>query len=327
MVIVHVILSTRGISGSEKYVIDLIKYQNKKFKVFAITSKKNYKLNILLKKETKVFEIGSLFQKNNIKKILNQIDPQIVHCHLGRAAKKITKSKKYKIISTMHMNYKAKDYKNVDGIIVSNGTQFSEIKNTFRGQVFKSYLWVNLPKKNLKKNELKKKLNISKKNIIFGSIGRFHPQKGFDILIRCFKELNLKNCTLILIGNGHHEFSYLQNNDGKFKIIDHVKNVSNFYNIFDVALFASRWETFGFTLVEAMKFNLPILTSKHIGNKDWLNKFPVSQFEIDKIEKLKKLIKKLYNSRIKKKKYNLHMFDYKKNSENIIGIYKKMLVK
>ena len=146
-------------------------------------------------------------------------------------------------------------------------------------------------------------------------------------MIRCFKELNLKNCTLILIGNGHHEFSYLQNNDGKFKIIDHVKNVSNFYNIFDVALFASRWETFGFTLVEAMKFNLPILTSKHIGNKDWLNKFPVSQFEIDKIEKLKKLIKKLYNSRIKKKKYNLHMFDYKKNSENIIGIYKKMLVK
>ena len=226
----------------------------------------------------------------------------------------------------MHMNFKFNDYKNVDGIIVSNRTQFSEIKNKFTGKVFKSYLWVNYLKK-YKKKWIKKKLNIPKKNIIFGSIGRFHPQKGFDILIRCFSELNLKNCTLILIGNGHKEFLYLQKNDGKFKIIDHVKNVSNFYNIFDVALFASRWETFGFTLVEAMKFDLPILTSKHIGNKDWLNKFSVYQFEIDNIEKLKKLIKKHYDLRVKKKKYNLHMFDYKKNSKNIIGIYKKMLVK
>ena len=97
MVIVHVILSTKGISGSEKYVIDLVQYQNRKFKVFVITSEKNFKLNNLLKKETKVFEIGSFFQKYNIKKILNRINPQIVHCHLGRAAKKLQNQKNIKL--------------------------------------------------------------------------------------------------------------------------------------------------------------------------------------------------------------------------------------
>ena len=41
----------------------------------------------------------------------------------------------------------------------------------------------------------------------------------------------------------------------------------------------SRWETFGYSLVEAMKFRLPIISSKHIGNKDWIDKFNI--FKVD----------------------------------------------
>ena len=40
MIILHVIISSKGVSGSEKYVIDLIKHQKKYFKVFVITLKK-----------------------------------------------------------------------------------------------------------------------------------------------------------------------------------------------------------------------------------------------------------------------------------------------
>ena len=173
---------------------------------------------------------------------------------------------------------------------------------------------------------MKRKLNLPKKNFIFGSIGRYHPQKGFDILINCFQELNLKNCTLILIGNGHKEYLKLETSNNKFKIIGHVDNVSNYYNIFDICLFASRWETFGYSLVESMKFNKPIISSKHIGNKDWINKFQINKFDINKKNHLKSLIKKLYKSTSLKKKYDLGMFDYKKNCEAITSIYKKLLV-
>ena len=86
----------------------------------------------------------------------------------------------------MHMNYKKKIYKNTEDIIVSNKSKFNEIKKTFKGKLFKSNFWINLPKKNINKLKLKKKLNIPKKNLVFGSIGRFHPQKGFDFLIECF---------------------------------------------------------------------------------------------------------------------------------------------
>ena len=323
--ILHIILS-KGFAGSEKYVVDLVQFQRKKHFVSLISSKKNVTLNKILKNKISVFEIGDIFRKLKINNLIKKINPDIVHTHLGESARLINKSSNFKTISTMHMNYKNKDFKNMDGIIVSNKTQFNEIKKVFTGKIFKSYLWVNLPKISINKSKMKKKLNLPKKNFIFGSVGRFHPQKGFDILIKCFQELNLTNCTLILVGNGHKEYLNLESSNNKFKIIGHVNNVSNYYNIFDICLFASRWETFGYSLVESMKFNKPIISSKHIGNKDWINKFQINEFDINKKNDLKRLIKKYYKSNSLKKKYDLRMFEYKKNCEAITGIYKKLLV-
>ena len=326
LIIVHTILS-KGFAGSEKYVVDLIRYQKKNHTVIAIISQKNKVLNELLKKEVKVFKIGNFFRKYKINNLINDINPKIVHTHLGDAAKIIRKSLNYKTICTMHINYKVSDYKNSDAIIVSNNTQYKEIKNTFKGRLFKSYLWVNLPKVDIAKSKLKRRLKISSKNFIFGSIGRFHPQKGFDIIIKVFKDLKLPNCNLILIGNGHNEFKTLEKKNQNFRIIGHVKNVSNYYNILDAGIFTSRWETFGYSLIEAMKFKIPIISSKHMGNKDWINKFKIFKINHKNENQLKKYIIKLYNSKFSKKKYDLRMFDYKNNCEAITSIYRKMLVK
>ena len=48
--------------------------------------------------------------------------------------------------------------------------------------------------------------------------------------------------------------------------------------------------------------------------------------DINKKNNLKRLIKKYYKSNSLKKKYDLGMFEYKKNCEAITGIYKKLLV-
>jgi glycosyltransferase involved in cell wall biosynthesis len=326
LIIVHTILS-KGFAGSEKYMVDLIRYQKKYHTVFAITSQKNKMLNKFLEKEVKVFKIGDLFKKYKINNLINNINPEIVHTHLGNASKIVNKSFNYKTICTLHMNYKATDYKNSDAIIVSNNTQYEEIKNKFKGRLFKSYLWVNLPKVDIAKSKLKKKLNISNKNFVFGSIGRFHAQKGFDIIIKVFKNLKLPNCNLILIGNGHKDFKTLEKTNQNFRIIGHVKNVSNYYNILDAGIFVSRWETFGFSLIEAMKFKIPIISSKHIGNKDWINKFKIFKINHKNENQIKKYIIKLYNSKFSKKKYDLQMFDYKNNCDAITSIYRKILVK
>jgi glycosyltransferase involved in cell wall biosynthesis len=325
IIILHVILS-KGYAGSEKYVLDLVRYQNKNHKVFLIILKSNEIFKKYLAKKIKTFEIGNFFKKYRIKNLIKKIKPQIVHTHLGEAAKSVDKSTDYKTISTMHFNYRTDIYKNSDAIIVSNSTQFNQIKKNFNGKLFRSNLWVNLPKVSIIKSKLKKTLKIPPNNFIFGSIGRFHPQKGFDIIIKIFKDLKLKNCTLILIGNGHEEFKNLEQKPNNFKVIGHVKNVSNYYNIFDAGIFMSRWETFGYSLVEAMRFRLPIISSKHIGNKDWINKFNILKVDQGNKKQLKNHIKKIYKLKNSKKKYDLRIFDYKENCEAITIIYRKILV-
>ena len=232
IVILHVILS-KGYAGSEKYVLDLARYQNKDHKVYLVILKSNRILKKYLDVKIKTFEIGNFFKKYRIKNLIKKIKPNIIHTHLGEAAKSVNKSTDYKTISTMHMNYRADIYKNSDAIVVSNSTQFKQIKKNFNGKLFQSNLWVNLPKVSVIKSKLKKNLKIPNNNFIFGSIGRFHTQKGIDIIIKAFKDLKLKNCTLILIGNGHKEFKNLERKYNNFRVIGHVRNVSNYYNIFD----------------------------------------------------------------------------------------------
>ena len=64
---------------------------------------------------------------------------------------------------------------------------------------------------------------------------------------------------------------------------------------------ASRWETFGISLIEAMNFQLPILTTIHEGNSEWIYNYPVDIFEIDNMNDFINKIKLIYKSKPKKK--------------------------
>lgn len=47
-----------------------------------------------------------------------------------------------------------------------------------------------------------------------------------------------------------------------------------------------------------MKFRLPIISSKHIGNKDWIDKFNIIKVDQKNKNQLKKHIKKTYKKNI-----------------------------
>jgi len=316
--IIHVLIS-KGFAGSEKYLCDLIDYQSNFFDVSVIILKKNLILKKDINKNVEIFQIIDFFKKIQITKIINKIKPDIVHTHLSNAAKCVSKSDKFKIVATAHMNFKKSILKNCDALIVSNSTQFKQATKNFKGALFKSYLWTRLKPITKNKIELKKELKIPKKNIIFGSIGRFHPQKGFDLILKKFKQESPKNSTLILIGNGHEEFNDKIKNYKNIILLGHINNVSNYYNLFDVAVFASRWETFGFTLVEAMQFRLPIISSLHVGNKDWIKKFKIKVCNFNQKQKL------FYTKNITKVKYDTSVFNYHDKCAEISEIYKSLL--
>ena len=320
MKILHVIIS-KGFAGSELYLINLINYQSKKNDTYLIKSLNNEakRYKKLLNLKTKVFDVSGFFKKIKVNKIIQRINPDIVHTHLGISSR-IIKKKNFKLISTLHMNFENKYYHNHDGLIIPNKTQEKKARKIFNGKIKRSLLWPCAIKNNYNQSiDLRKKLGIPKNGYIFGSVGRFHKQKGFDIILNSFLKTNLSNAYLILLGNGHNDFN--DYGSKKIKLLDHQDNISDYYKIFNCYISASRWETFGISLIEAMKFNLPVITTVHEGNSEWIDNYSVTKFNIDDADSLKSKIELFYKTKPNKKKYNLNRFSYEKICKEILKFY------
>jgi len=68
-----------------------------------------------------------------------------------------------------------------------------------------------------------------------------------------------------------------------------------------------------------MQFQLPIISSVHIGNKDWIKKFKIKLHNFNQKQKIFSNVNKT------KIKYNLSIFNYKKKCSEISDIYKNLL--
>lgn len=322
--IIHINLSS-GFAGTERHLVDLINFQSKSYETYLIKLKKNSFMNYsVISSKTKIYKVSKFFKKYFLKRIIQKINPDIIHTHLGGASRTISKKwGNFKLVATCHMNFKKKYYTNHDGVIVLNKTQEKILKKEFTKKVLRINLWPSFVKKTkYSKAYLLNKLNIKKNSYVFKSIGRFHYQKGFDLTLKIFDKLKLKNCYLILIGNGHQEYKKIYKNNHNIKILGHKNNPDDYLRIFNTFIFPSRWESFGLSLIEAMRYNIPIITSINEGNKDWIKKFNVTRFNIDNDNQLKKAILNHYLKKPKKEKYNLNNFQPNIIIKQIDNFYK-----
>lgn len=106
-------------------------------------------------------------------------------------------------------------------------------------------------------NLLKKSLGINDQDTILGFIGRIDiVEKGVDLLLNSFKELNRQrnNLFLLLIGDGKDkEVIQRQINEErlKCKIIEAQENIFNYYSIIDIIILPSRVDPFPLVMLEA----------------------------------------------------------------------------
>ena len=105
--IIHINLSS-GFAGAERHMVDLINYQSKDFETYLIKSEKNNFINYsIVTKRTKIYKISKFFKRNFLRKIIQKINPDIVHTHLGDACRIVSKNwGNFKLVATCHMNFK-----------------------------------------------------------------------------------------------------------------------------------------------------------------------------------------------------------------------------
>jgi len=111
--------------------------------------------------------------------------------------------------------------------------------------------------------------------IILGNAGRLTPQKGQDKLIKIAKKLKDKQIdfTLFIAGAGElqSELEKLIDEHNLQKdviLLGFVKDMEMFMNSIDIFVLTSKWEGFGFVLVEAMLKSKPIVAFNITSNPE-----------------------------------------------------------
>tara|TARA_B100001250_G_C19656830_1_gene725228 strand:- start:212 stop:1039 length:828 start_codon:yes stop_codon:yes gene_type:complete len=165
-----------------------------------------------------------------------------------------------------------------------------------------------------------KKINKNKfSNFNILSIGRLTKQKNFPLLINTIIKLSNKfnKINLLIIGDGHHKKKLI--NKIKYhkniKIIKWQKKLNNYYLSSDLFVLSSYYEGLPNVLIDAMNYEIPIISTDCSGASDILQKnsggFIIPINNQKELEKKIIFIMKNYSiakRKIIKAKKKIHMF-------------------
>ena len=195
-----------------------------------------------------------------IKKILNNADILFVH-----NAKLIEIIKKNTLKPVFAVNHTAKKsqlkyFKKADMIFSVNNNINNQLLNLGVSKnrcIYCPNVLIDIP--DFKIN------NITKKTIVIGALGRMVDKKGFFDFIDALKILKARgiNFKAILAGNGEL-YNDLRNASKDLIELDFpgwVKDKKDFYNNIDIFCQPSHFEPFGLTIIEAMSYAKPVVST------------------------------------------------------------------
>lgn len=284
MRIIHVITAF-GIGGAEKLLKNIVNKQVKEHDVYLVYFKDKNDLVAELDKKVHIKQIPfSRHITRNLKSFYEQVQPDIIHTHLGHAdLLGIWSARKTKaaLFCTMHNIYFKKNYldffffklytflflsaaKNTHVISISKAVE-NHVINKLKVPKERSYILKNAisPKVIEKKNELKDTIRL-----LF--VGRLEKQKSVETLLKAIAILNNKQLKkefeLTIVGDGSlkKELEVLS----RILKIDHLvtfkgeqKNVDAYYSTSDIFILPSIFEGFGIVIIEAFRAKLAVIAS------------------------------------------------------------------
>ena len=220
-------------------------------------------------------------------------------------------------------------YKKAD-LIISNSKKVSKDIAKFTNQ--KSIYIYPGSIKNEKRKIFFSKVSSGKTKIIW--IGRLAKEKGLDILVNTFKEINKKSFKVYIYGNGPLK-NYLKNQINKFNLEKNLimkgykSDISNEIYKYDLLINTSMFEGFPNVVVESLNNSVPVIASRSGGGiNEIISKGKYGQlFDVTKSNDLKKKIlnfikfPKILIRKAKTSKSHLKNFDEKSSAKKYEKIF------
>ena len=264
---------------------DKIKFFKKNIQFFNVKSKiKIRSLNRLITSTNSIFTLLDLFKKiKNKNSLIVSFQSHILPIIFSKFFKRkiiirnsedilaATKYADYKVSAIIVFLLKVFFYNFSDGII----TNANKAKNSLDRILFKKK--AKLIYNPYLENVLKNKNNKRKKIIL--SVGRLCKQKNQKIIIKAFAHFLIKfpDYKLVMIGHGKDEKKLRQlcinlNISKNVIFKGWVSNLKKYYLEAKILIFPSLYEGLPNTLIEAVNYNLPSISSRCSGAVDILSK-------------------------------------------------------
>ena len=260
MKIVHLVLSN-SFAGIEQHVDELLANNllEKPILICNNSIAEDFDKNITIYK-IKNISRRSIFGKNKLRKLLKNINPDIVHTHGSKTTSIISSinNNNYKHIATVHGIKKNKSiYERADFVIGVSQRAIEDIKSP--SKIISN--WWHPKLKKFKTNTKKYAL----------AIGRLERVKGFDLLIESWANIQTN---LVIVGSGKEKRNLVnlineKKLSNKITIIDSVNRneLLTFYNEAALLIISSRDEGGPRVALEALYLEIPVL-STDVGHMD-----------------------------------------------------------
>ena len=268
--------------GLELYMKNITKELNTK----AVINKKSKLKNIFNNEKIDYFEI-SRYSFFKLARIIDKEKIDIVHLHWTKdiptvVFAKLLSKRKPKIVQTRHMHmtrfksdfYHKFLYKNIDMMIAVTNLVKEQLEKfipkDIRPKIETSYIGANTPKilNDEEKNNLKKSFNITDEFVVC-IVGRIEEAKGQHIVLEAVEKLRKSGIKIKTLVVGHYMdesyFNNLKNSYPNDIFTGFVSNPTDFMQISDCVVLATKKETFGLVIIEAMKCGVCVLGSNSGG--------------------------------------------------------------
>jgi glycosyltransferase involved in cell wall biosynthesis len=165
--------------------------------------------------------------------------------------------------------------------------------------------------------------------MVFGSIGRFAPEKGMDVLIRAFSRAfprGEEDVRLVIIGDGPQadELCRLGGGDARIMVRPPQSEIARFYRAFDVYVSAARFEPFGLTILEAMDADCPLIVTRTDGPKEFVKEPSVEWSDPDDHDSLAAALSMLATRRRARIDYDMSLFRVERAASAIESFYRRL---
>lgn len=250
------------------------------------------KIDSLLFRLKADLSIRDIFIRKSLKKLIQQQKTEVIHSHLlkvDRLCLDVAGTEHIPVVNTIHgdylqffektkkgiaiplLNYNKKAPANLSRLAATvciSDKQIGFFKQNFpketAGKVSKIY---NGYKASVteKASLLKKQLGIGHNDFVFGMVSRGIPEKGWQVAIDAFLQLNAPQAHLVLTGSSDYLSSLKEkySTESRIHFTGHSDNPINWINIFDAGLLPSTYpsESLPTVIIEYLYCNIPVIAS------------------------------------------------------------------